>query len=389
MILKAYPKINIYLKIIDFDGNYHLLESRFARIKGKLYDEIEITESSNGKDIIEGDFGCDAKDSSVACALRLLREKYPKQFPPVHIKVSKHIPKGAGLGGGSSNAGCVLNGINSMFCLELSSEELNAMAKRIGADVAFFVSDVDFAEVGGVGEKITPHKIPSDDISEFEIYTPDIFCDTRAVYRQYRSMTEKQILKLSHKDMFADFSNQKVLDFGEVQGLAQDGQAMQRNSYACERFASLSALNDLFAPACALYPQLLEVAQELGEGWFFSGSGSSFFRALGIAKNATNSTKEANSTKADSSNVADFDKVQLDKTRLNETRLDETQSSKAQTQPKEAKDTDSQKIDSNQGSTQGFAQDLRQNFAKESKQDSNLSTKQESKKPLDSPSLFE
>lgn len=220
------------------------------------------------------------------------------------------------------------------------------MAKRIGADVAFFVSGVDFAEVGGVGEKITPHKIPSDDISEFEIYTPDIFCDTRAVYRQYRSMTEKQILKLSPKDMFADFSNQKVLDFGEMQDLAQDGQATQRNSYACERFASLSALNDLFAPACALYPQLLEVAQELGEGWFFSGSGSSFFRALGVEKNVTDSTKEA-------------------------------------------KDTDSQKIDSNQGSTQGFTQDLRQDFAKESKQDSNLPTKQESKKPLDSPSLFE
>lgn len=385
MILKAYPKINIYLKIIDFDGNYHLLESRFARIKGKLYDEIEITESNNGKDIIEGDFGCDAKDSSVACALRLLREKYPKQFPPVHIKVAKHIPKGAGLGGGSSNAGCVLNGIDSMFCLELSNEELNAMAKRVGADVAFFVSGVDFAEVGGVGEKITPHKIPSDDISEFEIYTPDIFCDTRAVYRQYRSMIEKQILKLSPKDMFADFSNQKVLDFGEAQDLAQDGQAMQRNSYACERFASLATLNDLFAPACALYPQLLEVAQELGEGWFFSGSGSSFFRALGVAKNATDSTREAKSTKADSSNVADFDKAQLDKTRLNETQLDEAQSSKAQTQSKEAKDIDSQKIDSNQGSTRGFAQD----FAKESKQDSNEPTKKESKKPLDSPSLFE
>lgn len=385
MILKAYPKINIYLKIIDFDGNYHLLESRFARIKGKLYDEIEITESNNGKDIIEGDFGCDAKDSSVACALRFLREKYPKQFPPVHIKVAKHIPKGAGLGGGSSNAGCVLNGIDSMFCLELSNEELNAMAKRVGADVAFFVSGVDFAEVGGVGEKITPHKIPSDDISEFEIYTPDIFCDTRAVYRQYRSMIEKQILKLSPKDMFVDFSNQKVLHFGEMLDLAQGKQATQRNSYACERFASLATLNDLFAPACALYPQLLEVAQELGEGWFFSGSGSSFFRALGVAKNATDSTKEAKSTKADSSNVADFDKAQLDKTRLNETQLDEAQSSKAQTQSKETKDIDSQKIDSNQGSTRGFAQD----FAKESKQDSNEPTKKESKKPLDSPSLFE
>ena len=388
MILKAYPKINIYLKIIDFDGNYHLLESRFARIKGKLYDEIEITESNNGKDIIEGEFGCDAKDSTVARALRLLRERYPKQFPPVHIKVAKHIPKGAGLGGGSSNAGCVLNGIDSMFCLELSSEELNVMAKRIGADVAFFVSGVDFAEVGGVGEKITPHKILNDDISEFEIYTPNISCDTRAVYRQYRSMIEKQILKLSPKDMFADFSNQKVLHFGEVLDLAQ-GKAMQRNSYACERFANITMLNDLFAPACALYPQLLEVAQELGEGWFFSGSGSSFFRAL-----AKDTTKEVKSKIVDSSNVADFDTARLDEMRLDE-------AGKAQIQSNKTKDTDSQKIDSKQDSKQECEQDFMQNFTKDSKQDftkesikdssqdSKQSAKQESKKPLDSPSLFD
>lgn len=286
MILKSYPKINLYLKIIDFDGRYHLLESRFAHIKGNLYDEIEITQSN--KDIIEGDFGCKIEASTVSRALCLLREKYPKTFPPIHIKVAKKIPKGSGLGGGSSNAGCVLQGIDSMFCLGLANEELNAIAKSVGADVAFFVSGAEFAEVSGVGEQIYPLTLDLSDVSEFEIYTPNVLCDTKAVYRQYRAMIEKQILKFSHKNMLKHFSNEKLLDFGEhfegnkdsINGHSFRNSSALKNSLACERFANISALNDLFAPACALYPQLLEIAQELGEGWFFSGSGSSFFRPI-------------------------------------------------------------------------------------------------------------
>ncbi|MGX3043578.1 4-(cytidine 5'-diphospho)-2-C-methyl-D-erythritol kinase [Helicobacter sp. T3_23-1056] len=282
MTLKAYPKINLYLKIIDFDDNFHLLESRFCRIKGNLYDEIQILESNNGKDIIEGDFGCEVGDSTVWRALHLLREKYPKHFPPVHIKVDKKIPKGSGLGGGSADAGCVLNGIDSMFCLGLSSEELNAVAKGVGADVAFFVSNAEIAEVKGIGEKISPIYTDNDE-NEFEIYTPNMFCDTRAVYKQYRQMAEKQILKLSQKNMFVDFSNQQILDIGEgldfeALGLGGKATKSKQTSFACERFANIAMLNDLFAPACALYPQLLEVADSLGNGWFFSGSGSSFFR---------------------------------------------------------------------------------------------------------------
>lgn len=289
MILKSYPKINLYLKIIGFDGNYHLLESRFAHIKGNLYDEIEITQSN--KDIIEGDFGCEIEDSTVARTLALLRERYPKNFPPVHIKVAKKIPKGSGLGGGSSNAGCVLQGIDSMFCLGLANEELHLMAKRVGADVAFFVSGAEFAEASGVGENILSLTLDSSDVCEFEIYTPNVFCDTKAVYRQYRAMIEKQIFKFSHKNMFKNFSNGELLDFGEKFNKQANNESHKQspfapsssslgNSLACKRFANISALNDLFAPACALYPQLLEIADELGEGWFFSGSGSSFFRPI-------------------------------------------------------------------------------------------------------------
>ncbi len=306
MTLKAYPKINLYLKIIDFDDNFHLLESRFCRIKGNLYDEIQILESNNGKDIIEGDFGCEVGDSTVARALHLLREKYPKHFPPVHIKVDKKIPKGSGLGGGSADAGCVLNGIDSMFCLGLSSDELNAVAKSIGADVAFFVSNAGIAEVKGIGEKISPLHADNDK-NEFEIYTPNIFCDTRAVYKQYRQMIEKQILKLSPKNMFVDFSNQQILDIGEKLDFEAVGEHTTKSknaSFACERFANIAMLNDLFAPACALYPQLLEVAQSLGNGWFFSGSGSSFFRV----KNAKIESSIQSNTKINAKSNVDSNK---------------------------------------------------------------------------------
>ena len=226
----------------------------------------------------------------------------------MHIKVDKKIPKGSGLGGGSADAGCVLNGIDSMFCLGLSSEELNIVAKGVGADVAFFVSNAEIAEVKGLGEKISPLHTDNDK-DEFEIYTPDIFCNTRAVYKQYRLMIEKQILKLSHKNMFADFSNQQILDIGErldfeVLGLDKNTTKSKQTSFACERFANIAMLNDLFAPACALYPQLLEVAQSLGNGWFFSGSGSSFFRVKNTKiESNTKSNVESNAKSSKQANI--------------------------------------------------------------------------------------
>ncbi len=252
MTLKAYPKINIYLKIIQDQGNYHILESRFVLIKNSCFDEIEITESSS--DSIQGDFGCDLQDNTIFKALENLRRIC--DFPPVKIEVAKHIPSGSGLGGGSSDAGSVILGLEAMFGLNLSKAQKQNIARKIGADVGFFLSGYDFAEVRGIGEIIEHKPIMQDDLCEFEIFTPKIFCDTKKVYATYKQMRLNNKLSFSAQGIFAHKSNVEILR------------------------EEIKNLNDLFIPACEAYSGLLDVQKELGKEWFFSGSGSSFFRAL-------------------------------------------------------------------------------------------------------------
>lgn len=68
-------------------------------------------------------------------AYRLMEEEF--KLPPVAIHLYKHIPDGAGLGGGSSDATSVAKILNSMFALGLSEEEIAVRVKRLGADCPF------------------------------------------------------------------------------------------------------------------------------------------------------------------------------------------------------------------------------------------------------------
>lgn len=314
MLLKAYPKINLYLHITGTEQInsqcYHLLRSRFVRVEGALYDEIAITpaqgQGAESSDIVQGNFPCAIEESSVYRALHALRMIDGVRFPPVHIEVRKHIPSGAGLGGGSADAGVVLRALIKRYgegfkgagaqlyralfgdCVDCGSMDSSAdskdieskiadsasalspaiaLAKGLGADVAFFLQDLACAEVSGIGERIAPCEPALQDISYFELYTPEIFCDTARVYRQYSAMINAGELCFDTQELdtlpsSAILGVESGVDFGV--GSAQN----------------LATLNALYRPACVLYPELADVQKQLGAGWYFSGSGSSFFRPI-------------------------------------------------------------------------------------------------------------
>ncbi|KAA8710960.1 hypothetical protein [Helicobacter canis] len=300
MLYKSYPKVNLYLHIVGkTPDNYHLLRSRFVRVVGDLYDEIAITHTPNAtKDRVLGNFPCEIEHSSVYLALQALRKVDGVCFPPVRIEVQKHIPSGAGLGGGSSNAGVVLAALIARYGAEFKGKAkqmhtyfaspkppksplptaLSDLAKSIGADVAFFVSQVDCAEVSGIGEHIEPCDSRLNDIARFSIYTPKIACNTAQVYRHYATTSTPNP---NTKDL-STLSNAAILASGDI-----------------------ASLNDLFLPACAIHKELESVAKELGEGWFFSGSGSSFFRIDSSASTPSplESTFKPCEQKVDSSNA--------------------------------------------------------------------------------------
>jgi (E)-4-hydroxy-3-methyl-but-2-enyl pyrophosphate reductase/4-diphosphocytidyl-2C-methyl-D-erythritol kinase len=138
MKLRSYAKINLTLDILGKrkDG-YHELETVFQQIN--LYDEIELTELKEDKIIIECNIKeIENKENIAYKAAELLKRKYSVK-KGVKIKINKKIPIGTGLSGGSSNAATVLKGLNILWDLNLSKEELVNISKEIGMDVGFHV----------------------------------------------------------------------------------------------------------------------------------------------------------------------------------------------------------------------------------------------------------
>ena len=150
----SYAKLNLYLEILNKrpDG-YHNLETIFERVS--LMDEIVIKKAPGNSLRIETDSPDIPKGSgnSVYQAAALLKKNFAISAGLV-IKIKKRIPVGAGLGGGSSNAASTLLGLNYLWNLGLSAEELKDYASRIGSDAAFFVYNYPLATGRGRGERI-------------------------------------------------------------------------------------------------------------------------------------------------------------------------------------------------------------------------------------------
>ena len=157
MLSPAWPapaKLNLFLHITgQRDDGYHLLQTVFQFIQ--LQDEIDFT-ILDSNDIRRSSVmpGVDAEDDLVIRAARLLKEKTGCRLG-VDINVTKRIPAGGGLGGGSSDAATSLVALNELWKTGLSTEELAKMGLSLGADVPIFIhAHASWAE--GVGENFTP-----------------------------------------------------------------------------------------------------------------------------------------------------------------------------------------------------------------------------------------
>ena len=97
------------------------------------------------------------------------------------MRLEKQIPVAAGLGGGSSDAGTVLRGLNTIFGEEFSEPQLIAMARSLGADVPFFAVGHDAVIAEGIGDIMYPVDSLVD--CSFVLVNPDIFVSTAWVFQ--------------------------------------------------------------------------------------------------------------------------------------------------------------------------------------------------------------
>ena len=254
---RAYAKVNIFLKITGTRGNYHEIVSRFVRVNN-LYDELEFvkkedTDARANEFKIIGDFACLTEQNTIYKAYFALKEatqsqKLEELMQIYAIKVTKNIPAFAGLGGGSSDAATYLKMCNNSLNLGLSLNELASVGLKVGADVPFFVYGYESANVSGIGEVVEEFK---EELLNIETYTPKIEISTPRVYTLYR------------EDFFAPIDGFKTEELKET--------------YSKDILKEMSAdeANDLFKPALQEYKEL---KNHFRAGYFFSGSGSSFFK---------------------------------------------------------------------------------------------------------------
>ncbi|WP_026476953.1 4-(cytidine 5'-diphospho)-2-C-methyl-D-erythritol kinase [Alkaliphilus transvaalensis] len=153
--LKSRAKINLSLDVINKrpDG-YHEVQMIMQQID--LYDKVTLTERTDQQIRVMSNCQFIPKDSgNIAYQAALKMQKYFNINQGIDIFIEKHIPVAAGLAGGSSNGAAVITGLNRLWNLNLSTEEMMKIGVEIGADVPFCIlGGAALAE--GIGEKLTP-----------------------------------------------------------------------------------------------------------------------------------------------------------------------------------------------------------------------------------------
>lgn len=251
--IKAYAKVNIFLKITGHKEGYHTLLSRFMRVED-LYDTIAFVPCKCERFTIEGCKGVPLESNTIYKAYKALNDHTGDldilNFFYAHkVLVTKRIPSQAGLGGGSSDAAAFMRLVKEVCKLMISTEELAKLGNTIGSDLPFFIYNYPSANVSGFGEIVEPF---DESPLALELYTPDIGCDTDVVYKTFKAHLLDSIMLCSFLGW--EKLNSKTL---------------------LETINDSVLLNDLYAAALIAYPVLKEVAKE---EWYFSGSGSTFFK---------------------------------------------------------------------------------------------------------------
>lgn len=252
MKIEAHAKINLTLDVYGRrpDG-YHALRSVVMPIS--LSDTLELAATEDGS--ITSDTGYD--DDLCVKAARALKSSVsglPSTLGAT-IRVTKRIPAGGGLGGGSADAAATLVALNELWALGKSRMELAKIGAQAGSDVPALVLGGPVL-MEGRGEKVTPLAVaPSVSSLAIVLVNPGVFSSTKEVYAacavraaEAPSPTDGMI---------------RALASGDWDGI------------------SAALANDLQAPACRLHPEIAAAMDALraagAQGVAMSGSGSSVF----------------------------------------------------------------------------------------------------------------
>jgi len=273
LIMILYPncKINLGLRVVrKREDGYHDLETVFVPIYG-LHDELEIKRLDDSQHpltfVQEGiTVDCNPEDNLIIKCYRIFAKKYNPD-KPIYIRFKKHIPFGAGLGGGSSDAAHTALALNELFDLGLTKDELAAEVKTLGADCPFFIYNTPcYAE--GIGDILTPINLDLKGI-RIVLVKPDEGVSTREAYSGITKHPEVT---------------------GQIKSILCQAKPVCTLSGEAGPF-----VNDFEETVFPLHPQIADIKKRLLDAGAFyasmSGSGSTVF---GLFKNDPEGRTDAN-----------------------------------------------------------------------------------------------
>ncbi|OGT72496.1 MAG: 4-(cytidine 5'-diphospho)-2-C-methyl-D-erythritol kinase [Gammaproteobacteria bacterium RIFCSPLOWO2_02_FULL_57_10] len=193
LTLKSPAKLNLFLHITGRrpDG-YHELQTIF-----QIIDYCDLLHFSVPPDTGTESLQCSnpalaGEDNLILRAARALRA-HTGSTRGVRITLEKHIPMGAGLGGGSSNAATTLVALNQLWQTGLNKDELCAIGVRLGADVPLFVKG-ESAWAEGIGEILTPVDLPQ---KTYVVITPDCHVSTADIFSNQQLTRNTTAIKMA------------------------------------------------------------------------------------------------------------------------------------------------------------------------------------------------
>lgn len=206
-------KINLGLSITEKrpDG-YHNLETVFYPVA--LEDALEIRTNPEAQQKFTlhqhgMEIAGNPENNLVVKAYLLLDKEF--HLPPVEIHLYKHIPSGAGLGGGSSDAAFMLKLLNEHYNLQLSDNQLEDYAATLGADCAFFIKNTPtYAE--GIGNIFSPIELSLKGY-RIMIVRPDVFVSTREAFANIRPHRPEYPVREVIRRPVAEWKDTLINDF--------------------------------------------------------------------------------------------------------------------------------------------------------------------------------
>ncbi|MDQ3082202.1 MAG: 4-(cytidine 5'-diphospho)-2-C-methyl-D-erythritol kinase [Gemmatimonadota bacterium] len=259
--IAAQAKLNLHLRVFAReDSGFHSIETIFHRID--LADDIyiEITSGEKLLDVSGHDAG-PAESNLAWRAANAFAEHtgWPAGF---RIELTKKIPVGAGLGGGSADAGAVLRALNSMSPNRLGADGLLGLASMLGSDVPFLASDSVMALAWGRGERML--SLPPLSRQDVLLMSPAFKVSTADAYRwldEYRERNRTEALDKASESIVLDPA--ALSAWGSLGGFAR---------------------NDFEGPVAERHPELRLYLQRLRESGAMlaqmTGSGSTIFGIL-------------------------------------------------------------------------------------------------------------